>query len=193
MTTRGRDLDCRSNAGSRRFIFGVSGHRDLVSADVPQLRGQIQTLFSRFRAAYPDVSFQLLSPLAEGADRLAARTADARARANPHPNAHAKRQSAAHGDADPKPYSDFSDASSREHHASTRLHAVIEPAEEVRAGLTRGSRAGDRATNGSPSHSDNIASVRVLSHASWRSWCIGCTVGCGPSRTSSTLVGRPGM
>ena len=75
MTTRGRDLDCRSNAGSRRFIFGVSGHRDLVSADVPQLRGQIQTLFSRFRAAYPDVSFQLLSPLAEGADRLAAEVA----------------------------------------------------------------------------------------------------------------------
>lgn len=75
MTVRGADMDLSSNAGSGPFVFGVSGHRDVVSADVPQLRAQIQTVFSRFRSAYPDALFQLLSPLAEGADRLAAEEA----------------------------------------------------------------------------------------------------------------------
>jgi hypothetical protein len=62
---------------SRRLplIFGVSGHRDLRAADVPQLRWQLFGVFARFRAAYPHTPFQLLTPLAEGADRLAAEVA----------------------------------------------------------------------------------------------------------------------
>lgn len=62
---------------SRRLplIFGVSGHRDLRAADVPQLREQLFRVFARFRAAYPNTPFQLLTPLAEGADRLTAEVA----------------------------------------------------------------------------------------------------------------------
>jgi hypothetical protein len=62
---------------SRRLplIFGVSGHRDLRIVDVPQLRDQLFRVFARFRAAYPHTPFQLLTPLAEGADRLTAEVA----------------------------------------------------------------------------------------------------------------------
>jgi hypothetical protein len=74
-----RERDENAESGSARaktpFVFGVSGHRDPVSDDLPQLRNQMQIIFSRFHSAYPDASFQLLSPLAEGADRLAAEVA----------------------------------------------------------------------------------------------------------------------
>jgi hypothetical protein len=57
------------------FVFGVSGHRDLVRTDLPELRKQLHTVFERFRSAYPNASFELLTPLAEGADRVAAEVA----------------------------------------------------------------------------------------------------------------------
>jgi hypothetical protein len=57
------------------FIFGVSGHRDLVPSNVEELRAQIGIVFDRFRLAYPDLGYELLSPLAEGADRAAAEVA----------------------------------------------------------------------------------------------------------------------
>jgi hypothetical protein len=66
-----------SGSLSERFplVFGVSGHRDLRIADIPQLREQLLRVFARFRAAYPFTPFQLLTPLAEGADRLTAEVA----------------------------------------------------------------------------------------------------------------------
>lgn len=57
------------------LVFGVSGHRDPVPADLPKLQGQLQNIFAHFRAAYPATPFKLLTPLAEGADRLAAKVA----------------------------------------------------------------------------------------------------------------------
>jgi len=57
------------------LVFGVSGHRDLVARSIPTLRKQLSRVFSSFRAAYPHTPFQLLTPLAEGADRLAAEVA----------------------------------------------------------------------------------------------------------------------
>jgi hypothetical protein len=57
------------------LVFGVSGHRDLIRTDLPELRKQLQAVFNRFRLAYPNASFELLSPLAEGADRIAAEVA----------------------------------------------------------------------------------------------------------------------
>lgn len=59
----------------RPLIFGVSGHRDLVPSDVPELRRRLSRVFSSFRAAYPHTPFHLLTPLAEGADRLIAKVA----------------------------------------------------------------------------------------------------------------------
>jgi hypothetical protein len=67
--------DSESVAGKSPFIFGVSGHRDLLESDALELQKRIRTVFDRFRLAYPDASFELLSPLAEGADRLAAEAA----------------------------------------------------------------------------------------------------------------------
>jgi hypothetical protein len=61
--------------GNKSLIFGVSGHRDPIPSAIPQLKAQLEVVFSRFRAAYPDTPFELLSPLAEGADRLAAEVA----------------------------------------------------------------------------------------------------------------------
>jgi hypothetical protein len=72
---KGADPDGGSVSERLPLIFGVSGHRDLLIADVPQLRDQLLQIFARFRAAYPHTPFRLLTPLAEGADRLAAEVA----------------------------------------------------------------------------------------------------------------------
>jgi hypothetical protein len=74
MTQRDETSEVR-RAAKAPFIFGVSGHRDLVAADVPELRAQIEIVFSRYRSLYPNASFELLSPLAEGADRVTAEAA----------------------------------------------------------------------------------------------------------------------
>jgi hypothetical protein len=57
------------------FIFGVSGHRDLVPADLPELRQQLREIFRRSISSRPNAVSQLLTPLAEGADRIAAEEA----------------------------------------------------------------------------------------------------------------------
>ena len=57
------------------FVFGVSGHRDLVAEDLPELRQRLQTILRRSISAQPGATFRLLTPLAEGADRVAAEEA----------------------------------------------------------------------------------------------------------------------
>ena len=65
-----------STAGEdNAFVFGVSGHRDLVPEDLPDLRRQLREIFHRFLSGQPDRAFELLTPLAEGADRIAAHEA----------------------------------------------------------------------------------------------------------------------
>jgi len=75
MTAQETQADARPAPGISTFTFGVSGHRDTLEGDSPELQKQIRTVFDRFRLAYPDASFELLTPLAEGADRLAAEAA----------------------------------------------------------------------------------------------------------------------
>src|SRR5205809_6215324 len=75
MSVHGKQAGTESAAQESTFTFGVSGHRDPVEDDSPELRKQIDTVFDRFRRAYPNASFELLSPLAEGADRIAAEVA----------------------------------------------------------------------------------------------------------------------
>lgn len=75
MKQRRRNADAGSSFERISLIFGVSGHRDLFPSDVAKLSEQLQHIFSRFHAAYPDTPLKLLTPLAEGADRLAARVA----------------------------------------------------------------------------------------------------------------------
>lgn len=66
-----------SQSTTRRppLVFGVSGHRDVRPEDAAELQSRIQIVFDRFRLAHPGASFELLSPLAEGADRIAAEVA----------------------------------------------------------------------------------------------------------------------
>lgn len=75
MKAKGADPNYGSVFKRLPLIFGVSGHRDLLIADVPRLRDQLLQIFARFRAAYPHTPFRLLTPLAEGADRLTAEVA----------------------------------------------------------------------------------------------------------------------
>src|SRR5438270_13428229 len=70
-----RSADDQRTEVPPRFTLGVSGHRDVVPENLPELRQHIGTVFHRFRSAYPNASHELLSPLAEGADRAAAELA----------------------------------------------------------------------------------------------------------------------
>src|SRR6266513_2296304 len=75
MNAHETQADRESAAGEWTFTFGVSGHRDTLENDSPELQRQIGTVFDRFRLAHPNGSFELLSPLADGADRIAAEVA----------------------------------------------------------------------------------------------------------------------
>src|SRR5205807_1635848 len=75
MSAQKTQADFQSAAGTSTFTFGVSGHRDTREEDSPELQKQIRTVFDRFRLAYSDAAFELLSPLADGADRIAAEVA----------------------------------------------------------------------------------------------------------------------
>jgi len=54
---------------------GVTGHRDLVEDERPALESRVRALFDGLSASYPDLDLQLLTALAEGADRLTAKVA----------------------------------------------------------------------------------------------------------------------
>jgi hypothetical protein len=70
-----RETDHGPRSGTPTFVFGVSGHRDALVEDLPELTRRVQTVFDRYRLAHPNTVFELLSPLAEGADRIAAEVA----------------------------------------------------------------------------------------------------------------------
>jgi hypothetical protein len=64
-------------AASVPLLVAVTAHRDLVASEVPGLRERISAFLAGLGDAYPDLPIQLLTPLAEGGDRLAARAAKA--------------------------------------------------------------------------------------------------------------------
>src|SRR3989304_6042032 len=57
------------------IVVGVTGHRDLRPADIGRLSSGVSQFFRGLQARYPHTPLVLLSPLAEGADRLAAEVA----------------------------------------------------------------------------------------------------------------------
>lgn len=57
------------------LVVAVTGHRDLVPAEVPGIRRKVQELLQGLAARYPDRRLSVMSPLAEGADRLVAEVA----------------------------------------------------------------------------------------------------------------------
>lgn len=57
------------------LVVGVTGHRDLPADEAPDIARQVRDFFVALQSAYPHTPIVLLSSLAEGADRLVARTA----------------------------------------------------------------------------------------------------------------------
>ncbi|MTV48843.1 hypothetical protein GJ688_07590 [Heliobacillus mobilis] len=57
------------------IVIGVTGHRDLRNGDRLSLEEQVRKIFNDLRSSYPHTPVVLLSPLAEGADRLVAQVA----------------------------------------------------------------------------------------------------------------------
>jgi len=57
------------------LTVGVTGHRDLVTAEVPEIEARVARFLDGLAKRFPDLELQLLTPLAEGGDQLAARVA----------------------------------------------------------------------------------------------------------------------
>jgi hypothetical protein len=57
------------------LCVGVTAHRDLVPDEVPALERALRVFFDGLNRDYPDLPLQLMSPLAEGGDTLAAEVA----------------------------------------------------------------------------------------------------------------------
>ena len=64
-----------STIASVPLIIGITGHRNIPVEDTPALKEQIRLIFKELKAQYPTTPLVLISPLAEGADRLAAEVA----------------------------------------------------------------------------------------------------------------------
>ncbi len=57
------------------FVIGVTGHRDLRPEDSEQIRSVVRDLLLDVQSILPHTSLRVLSPLAEGADRVVAEIA----------------------------------------------------------------------------------------------------------------------
>src|SRR5262245_49584283 len=64
-----------AEGGRIPLLIGVTGHRDLRDADRPALESKVRAILEEQQRNYPHTPLILLSPLAEGADRLVARVA----------------------------------------------------------------------------------------------------------------------
>jgi hypothetical protein len=63
------------SSGPLPLVLGITGHRDLREQDGPRLEAAVTDIIGGLAKRYPHTPLTLLSPLAEGADRLAARIA----------------------------------------------------------------------------------------------------------------------
>lgn len=57
------------------LTLAVTGHRDLVADEIPAIESRLHELFDQLARHYPDTPLRLLTPLAEGGDRVVARVA----------------------------------------------------------------------------------------------------------------------
>jgi hypothetical protein len=57
------------------LCVGITAHRDLVPGEISGIEKKVQAFFRDLRKDFPDLPLQLLTPLAEGGDQLAARVA----------------------------------------------------------------------------------------------------------------------
>jgi hypothetical protein len=54
------------------LTIGVTGHRDLLADEIPALKKKVRDFFVALKSDFPDLDLQLITPLAEGSDRLVA-------------------------------------------------------------------------------------------------------------------------
>jgi hypothetical protein len=59
-------------APATALVVGVTSHRDLAPAQLPELRRRLKDAFTGLRERFPELQPIVLSPLAEGGDRLVA-------------------------------------------------------------------------------------------------------------------------
>jgi hypothetical protein len=57
------------------LTIGITGHRDLLDDEVPLIKEKVRAFFNQMRHDYPDLPLKLITPIAEGADQLAAEVA----------------------------------------------------------------------------------------------------------------------
>ena len=57
------------------LIVAVTGHRELLGAELPGIRARVQAFLRELLLEYPDRGVTVMSALAEGADRLVAEEA----------------------------------------------------------------------------------------------------------------------
>jgi hypothetical protein len=68
-------LPAREKYGPLPLVLGVTGHRDLRPEDMPPLEAAVRRVLHELQRTHPHTPLLLLSGLAEGADRVAARIA----------------------------------------------------------------------------------------------------------------------
>ena len=54
------------------LTIGVTGHKDLLADEIPALTKKVRDFFLQLKHDFPDLDLQLITPLAEGSDRLVA-------------------------------------------------------------------------------------------------------------------------
>jgi hypothetical protein len=52
------------------LTIGVTGHRDLLEEEIPELKKVVREFFLKLKKDFSDLDLQLITPLAEGSDRL---------------------------------------------------------------------------------------------------------------------------
>ncbi len=57
------------------LVVAVTGHRDLIADELPGIRERVAEFLATMQRDYPDRRLRVMSPLAEGADRLVAEVA----------------------------------------------------------------------------------------------------------------------
>ena len=58
------------------MVVAITGHRDLVPAEIPLIKERVKAFFEQLRDDYPYRKLTVMSPLAEGADLLVAEVAE---------------------------------------------------------------------------------------------------------------------
>lgn len=62
-------------AGQVPLVIGVTGHRDLLASEHEEIKERIRAFFVQMQESFPDLPLMMMTPLAEGADRIAAEVA----------------------------------------------------------------------------------------------------------------------